>query len=267
MASRTGVVSTAPIDTTTATTTPWPLPAFPGGLRLHALPRFGLEALYRNQRRSTVKDGTCLKIMVSPVRVRVPPLLFSSNFQEKLLAIFERLCIECRFYHNHYHNGHSLKVPREEVVEAHGGLVVHGGGDVGVGIGCLPHRGVPEHLRDQLQLFLVLEHECGEGVPKVIEPDIRQACLLKQRLVGAAVEVVPAHNGAGSRREDKPKVAPEPSVANPLLVLSEAVFLEGLVGDREQFQSPAGGGLRLLPYNRPALVLGDRAANRQRTSL
>ena len=57
-------------------------------------------------------------------------------------------------------------MPREEVVEAHGGLAVHGGGDVGVGIGCLPHRGVPEHLRDQFQLFLVLEDESSEGVPK-----------------------------------------------------------------------------------------------------
>src|SRR5215216_4061113 len=81
MASRTGVVSTAAIDTTTATTTPWPLPALPGALRLHALPRFGLKVLYRNQRRSTVKNGTCLKIMVSPVRVRVPPLLFSRLLQ------------------------------------------------------------------------------------------------------------------------------------------------------------------------------------------
>src|SRR5215212_7345602 len=205
--------------------------------------------------------------MVSPVRVRVPPLLFYKYLQVKPSAIFERRRIECRFYHNHYHNGHSLKVPREEVVEAHGGLAVHGGGDVGVGVGCLPHRGVPEHLGDQLKLLLVLEHECGEGVPKVIESDIRQACLLKQRLVGAAVEVVTAHDGAGSRWEDESKVAPEPLVAEPLLVLSEAVFLEGLDGDREQFQSPAGGGLRLLPYNRPALVLGDRAANRQRPSL
>jgi hypothetical protein len=37
--------------------------------------RFGLEALYRSPQHSTVKYGTCLKIMVSPVRVRVPPLL------------------------------------------------------------------------------------------------------------------------------------------------------------------------------------------------
>src|SRR5215212_10206892 len=81
MASQTGLVSIAPASTTTATTTPWPLPASPGALRLHVLPRFGLKALYRNQRRSMAKDGTCLKIMVSPVRVRVPPLLFSRLLQ------------------------------------------------------------------------------------------------------------------------------------------------------------------------------------------
>ena len=92
--------------------------------------------------------------MVSPVRVRVPPLYFCKDLQVKLSAIFAGLRIECRFYHNHYHNGHSLKVPREEVVEAHGGLAVHGGGDVGVGVGGLLHGGVSQHLRDQLQLPL-----------------------------------------------------------------------------------------------------------------
>src|SRR5215213_4122988 len=49
-------------------------------LRLHALPRFGLKAYHRNRQRSTVKYGTCLKIMVSPVRVRVPPLLFCKDY-------------------------------------------------------------------------------------------------------------------------------------------------------------------------------------------
>src|SRR5215213_2536304 len=83
MASQTGLVSITPASTTTATTTPRLLPASPGALRLHALPRFGLKALYRNQRCSTVKNGTCLKIMVSPVRVRVPPLLFSRYLQVK----------------------------------------------------------------------------------------------------------------------------------------------------------------------------------------
>src|SRR5215208_5985115 len=83
MASQTGLVSITPASTTTATTTPRLLPASPGALRLHALPRFGLKALYRNQRCSTVKYGTCLKIMVSPVRVRVPPLLFLTDLQVK----------------------------------------------------------------------------------------------------------------------------------------------------------------------------------------
>jgi hypothetical protein len=47
------------------------------------LPRFDLEALYHSPWHSTVKYGTGLKIMVSPVRARVPPLLFSKHFQEK----------------------------------------------------------------------------------------------------------------------------------------------------------------------------------------
>ena len=75
MMSRTALISTTPVGSTVATTTLWPPPALPGALRLHALPRFGLGALNGNQRRSTVDSGTGLKIMVSPVRVRVPPLL------------------------------------------------------------------------------------------------------------------------------------------------------------------------------------------------
>ena len=70
MPSRTGSVSTTLAGTTIATTTLWPLPALPGALRLHALPGFSLEALYRYQRHSTVNSGTGLIIMVSLVRVR-----------------------------------------------------------------------------------------------------------------------------------------------------------------------------------------------------
>ena len=146
MTSRLNLVRTTPVGTTTATTTPCLLPAPPGALRLHALPRLGLEALYRNPRRSTVKYGTCLKIMMSPVRVRVPPLLFSRYLRVKLSALSMVLLIERRFYHNHYHNGHSLEVLREEVVEAQSGFTMHGGGAVGVGVGSLLRRSVPQHL-------------------------------------------------------------------------------------------------------------------------
>ena len=124
--------------------------------------------------------------MVSPVRVRVPPLLFSRHFQAKCPALAARLRIERRFYHNHYHNGRSLEVLREEIVEAHGGLAMHGGGDVSVGVGGLLHGGMPEHLRDELQLLPVLEHECGKGVPEVVESDAWQAGALQKRLVGTA---------------------------------------------------------------------------------
>jgi hypothetical protein len=80
MTSRLNLVRITPVGTTTATTTPWPLPASPGALRFHALPIFSLDASYRNPRRSTVQNGTCLKIMVTPVRVRVPPLLFLTGY-------------------------------------------------------------------------------------------------------------------------------------------------------------------------------------------
>ncbi len=62
------------------------------------------------------------------------------HFQGKRPALAARLHVERRFYHNRYHNGHSLEVPREEIVEAHGGLAVHGGGDVDVGVGGLRGR-------------------------------------------------------------------------------------------------------------------------------
>jgi hypothetical protein len=75
--------------------------------------------------------------MVSPVRVRVPPLLFYRYSQGKRSTLFAWLRLERFQYHNHYHNERSLEVLREEVVEAHSGLAVHGGGDVGVGVGGL----------------------------------------------------------------------------------------------------------------------------------
>jgi hypothetical protein len=43
-------------------------------------------------------------------------------------------------YHDRYHNGHSFLVPREEIVEAYGGLAMPGGGDVSVGVGGLQGR-------------------------------------------------------------------------------------------------------------------------------
>src|SRR5215211_6221248 len=88
MPSPTGLVNTSPVSTTTATTTPWPLPAFSDVSRRRDRPDFSLGGPNGNQRRSTVNSGTCLKIMVSPVRVRVPPLLFSKDLQEKFLALF-----------------------------------------------------------------------------------------------------------------------------------------------------------------------------------
>jgi hypothetical protein len=92
------------------------------------LPRFSLETLYRYPWRSIAKDGTCLKIMVSPVRVRVLPLLKYLQNVRKRLALSARFHVERRFYHN----GHSLEVLREKVVEAHSGLTVHSGGNVKV---------------------------------------------------------------------------------------------------------------------------------------
>lgn len=98
--------------------------------------------------------------MVSPIRVRVPPLLSCKDLQGKRFA----LCAVAHIERGIHHNGRSLEVLREEVVQTHGRLAVHGGGDVSVGVGGLLDGGVPEHLRDQLQLLPVLEHERGEGV-------------------------------------------------------------------------------------------------------
>jgi hypothetical protein len=56
-------------------------------------------------------------------------------------------------------------------------------------------------------------------------------------------------------------------VEKPLFDLSEAVFLEGLDCNGEQFESPPTGGLRLLPHDQSTLVLRDRATYRQRPTL
>ena len=66
-----------------ATTSPWPFPTFTGALPWRVLPRRSSGAAYRYQRRSTAEIGRGLKIMVSPVRFRVSPLLFCGNLQEK----------------------------------------------------------------------------------------------------------------------------------------------------------------------------------------
>ena len=84
-----------------------------------------------------------------PVRVRVQPPSFSSHCQEKSLPLF----VAALMKRGIHHNGHSLEALREEVVEVHSGLAMHGGGDVGVGVGGLLHRSVSQHLRDQLQLL------------------------------------------------------------------------------------------------------------------
>jgi hypothetical protein len=80
MMSQLSLVRTALVGTTIATTTPWPLLAFYGVFRRRDRPHFSLGASNGNQRRSKVDSGTCLKIMVSPVRVRVPPLPAFSGF-------------------------------------------------------------------------------------------------------------------------------------------------------------------------------------------
>jgi hypothetical protein len=68
--------ASSPVATTIATTTPWLLAAFSGVLWRRDRSDVSLGAPNDNRGRSTVNSGTRLKIMVSPVRVRVPPLLF-----------------------------------------------------------------------------------------------------------------------------------------------------------------------------------------------
>jgi hypothetical protein len=89
--------------------------------------------------------------MVSPVRVQVPPPLFSRNLQGKLSALSTRLYVECGIHHNGHHDGRSFEVLREEVVEAHGGPAVHGGGSI---LGAhLPHGFLPVARQQATQRF------------------------------------------------------------------------------------------------------------------
>ena len=82
-----------------------------------------------------------VEIMVPRIRVRVSPLCFYT-FLGKILdsteATMRRALLLTQ--HNRYHNGHSPLVSREEIVEAHCGLAVPGGGDVGEGVGGLRDR-------------------------------------------------------------------------------------------------------------------------------
>jgi hypothetical protein len=56
------------------TTTAWRFTALPGGPRRSATSKNRLDSAYDALWRLTVGFGTDLKIMVSPVRIRVPPL-------------------------------------------------------------------------------------------------------------------------------------------------------------------------------------------------
>ena len=52
-----------------------------------------------------------------------PATLVSSHVQEKPLPLF----VAALMKRGIHHNGHSLEALREEVVEVHGGLAMHGG--------------------------------------------------------------------------------------------------------------------------------------------
>ncbi len=104
--------------------------AAPGALRLHALPRFGLEALYGEGRDVPENHG----VPGSSPGSATPSyfLVISRKTLSSPLALFTAALTERGIHHKCYHNGHSLEALREVVVEAHGRLTMHGGGDVGV---------------------------------------------------------------------------------------------------------------------------------------
>ena len=92
--------------------------------------------------------------MVCPVRARAPPLLSCKDLQGKRFALCAVAHIERGIHHNRHHNGRSLEVLREEVVQAHGRLTVHGGGDVGGGT-----EAAPDGIEDLRNLYKEEEGE------------------------------------------------------------------------------------------------------------
>jgi chorismate mutase len=150
--------------------------------------------------------------MVSPVRVRVPPLLFSSHLQEKLITLFAAALIKRGIHHN----GHSIEVLREEVIEAEVGLTMYGGGDVSVGVGSLLDGGGPEHLRDELQLLPVLKPSRRSAIDPLLQ---------MLRIAGAL------YRDLGNRTLDVVEIVGGEFDASRSDVLVEAVQLRG-TGDR-----------------------------------
>jgi hypothetical protein len=64
-----------------STTSAWRSTSFSGGSRRAVLSKNRLDSAHGALWRSTAGFGTDLKIMVPPVQIRVPPLLFTRDLQ------------------------------------------------------------------------------------------------------------------------------------------------------------------------------------------
>lgn len=96
----------------------------------------------------------------------------------------------------------------EQPLQVIGDLVVHGRQDVGVGVQGDADLAVTEQLLDLLRVNVGSEQGRRATMPKITEPDVRQAGLAEQRLEDLSDEVAGLDRRAVPRREDEPVALP-----------------------------------------------------------
>jgi hypothetical protein len=141
--------------------------------------------------------------MVSPVRIRISPLLFGRSLQEKRRDLVElRLWIGA-LYTNDYTNALGQKY-----VQPIGHLSSHIRQHVRVEVEGHVYPGVAEHLLNHLGVFAAGEHEGREAVAQRVERDVRQTRTLEQRLKGTPEDVVAVERRADRQGEIEAGILP-----------------------------------------------------------
>ena len=136
--------------------------------------------------------------MVSPVRIRVPPLekvLQNAEFVRDGFLGVEVLPPQC-------HHNWLGEYPIEGVQSG----LLHARHEVAVDVEGDPHRGMPEHLGDGVDIGALTKCDAREGVAEVMKPNVWQLCLLEQGLEGASVEVLAPDRGTYRTREHEASV-------------------------------------------------------------
>jgi hypothetical protein len=125
------------------------------------------------------------------------------------------------------------------------------GNYVAVGIQCDGNTGVPEDLLEDLRVLTRLQPKRREGMPEIVESNVRKTSALEERLEVSRGQVVAVHRSAVHRWEDEvlvpglnsPGGVPDLRVAQALFKITNAVGPEGLDGFGQEVDGTTLAGL------------------------